>query len=286
MTPVQFVAAVRHMAVEAAQHEVPEQRPVRIIFIHRHFRLSGFGRVKFAAAVAIAGPHRPEVAVDPEAVDTVTFDQLGQLRQHQAVRITAVRAHGLRNIVRPAILTAAGSGGVNGRRLDVPLRKAFAGRLVPDAGVVAVQRQAEPPRLHSPSGQSIPLQSRRDRRRRQLRKPAQIARMPLAVGLHKIDAELMQEIAERVSDPRAELRIPLRCMQIVMKPDTAMLPVPVAGHMLIPFLFFRRFPGIRAETFRRISGNGGRNSCCLQNRSLLRPPKSAAGCSAEAPAHA
>ena len=87
------VAIAGDVLLEALPREIPPCGPVGIAGVLGRLGDAGLRRERLAAAVAIAGFHGPQVAVDPKTVDAVAVDEFQQLRNHQFVDVGATRTH-------------------------------------------------------------------------------------------------------------------------------------------------------------------------------------------------
>ena len=217
----------RHVFHEAFPLEVHPCRPICIFLGNRRFRNSRAFLELRRALLAIAWLDRPQIAVDPEAIDTVPVNQFEQLRNQQLLQIGAARTHLLRLAVRAR------------RGHDGPFRMLLRRRHVPNAGIMAMKRQFQLLRCFSPLRHRILHDARRYRPVRHLRKPAGHARMAFAVRLHKIRLHDFQHRNEfRRTAMRAQFRIVGIRMQVIMHAEIIFLPVPVSMTDLHDISFF------------------------------------------------
>ena len=231
----------RHVFHEAFPLEVHPRCPIRIFFGDRRFRDSRAFLELSRALLAIAWLDRPQIAVDPEAIDIITVDQFNQLRNQQFLQIGAARTH----FIRLAVRTRRGH--------DGPFRMLLRRRHVPNAGIMAVKRQFQLFRRLAPLRHRILHDARRHRPVRHLRKPAGHARMAFAVRLHEIRLHDFQHRNEfRRTAMRAQFRIVGVRMQVIMHAEIIFLPVPVSTTDLHDFLLF-----IIWETHSCASGHTG-----------------------------
>ena len=146
---------------KAFPRKLPPGGPVRIAGALGRLGDARLPAERRAAAVAVAGVHRPQVAVDPKTVHAVTIDEFQQLGNHQLIDVGAPRAHPI--AVRGSHSHEAAADRLAARPADAPVGMLAAGRDVEDAGIMGVQRQAELSRCRPPSGQGVPCHTRADR---------------------------------------------------------------------------------------------------------------------------
>ena len=226
---VDGVAVVCHIGFETFAGEVPPPVPVGIIGFGWGLVQAGLLVECFPASLAIAGFHAPHIPVDPESVHLVAVDQFQQLWNHELVGIGTARAHFLTRGLG-CVITERCAGNLAIGLDDAPGGMLFAGGLVPDAGIVAMEREPELAGGLTPLRHGILDHAGGDGGVGHLAEPAGHAGMTLAVGLDKIHAHHPEHGDQFPGTaPGAEFGVLGAGVQVVVQAEVAAFAVPLAG---------------------------------------------------------